>query len=309
MPAAGCGCIADMMLLPLAAATLSASTMAAAAALSAPPPGIAALMQAPMTASLEQYEGAKPRAWTSRGMELFKRGRLSESVAAFDRVIELAPAQKPYMWQRGLSLYYLERQGEAAMQFEIDVAVNPNDTEESIWRWLAQVRHHRQGGGLPAAAIAAARTDLLKLGRDSRPVMRAAMELFAGTGGSVAALDVAGGARGGAASASASSGEQARVGRQQGHNRFYADLCVFRTRVARALLSWPSNSCTNLVRRHRRVNIGTAAQTHLPPGYTAAWAHQVLGPCYRSRSCSSVLIPPGAFSQLPRAVARGHGRG
>ena len=181
--------------------------MAAAAALSAPPPGIAALMQAPMPASLEQYEGVEPRAWTSRGMELFKRGRLSESVAAFDRVIELAPAQKPYMWQRGLSLYYLERQGEAAMQFEIDVAVNPNDTEEAIWRWLAQVRRSRRVDALsPAAAVARARADMLKVGADARPVMRAAMALFSGEGGSAeqtdaadesaaTALDVAGGKR------------------------------------------------------------------------------------------------------------------
>lgn len=33
-----------------------------------------------------------------------------------------------YMWQRGLSLYYLGRFAEGAEQFRIDVAVNPNDT-------------------------------------------------------------------------------------------------------------------------------------------------------------------------------------
>jgi tetratricopeptide (TPR) repeat protein len=145
-------------------------------------------------------------------MELFKRGRVAESVADFDRVIALAPAREPYLWQRGLSLYYAERLEDAAAQFEVDVAVNPNDTEESIWRWLAQARAHRLAGQTPAAAAAAARADLLAVGRDPRPVMRAAMELFAGEGGA-AALDAAGGARGDGASSSSSSGESTRPSR------------------------------------------------------------------------------------------------
>jgi hypothetical protein len=33
------------------------------------------------------------------------------------------------MWQRGLSLYYVERFADGAKQFRDDVAVNPNDTE------------------------------------------------------------------------------------------------------------------------------------------------------------------------------------
>eukprot|EP01046_Picozoa_sp_COSAG06_P066276 COSAG06_NODE_16648_length_989_cov_0.670787_2_plen_122_part_00 len=109
------------------------------------------------------------------------------------------------MWQRGLSLFYAERQEDAMEQFEVDVAVNPNDTEESIWRWLAQVRLLRAEGADVSSAVARARGDLLKVGTDLRPVMRSAMELFAGSRGgggsagdsaSVEALDAAGGARG-----------------------------------------------------------------------------------------------------------------
>ena len=109
------------------------------------------------------------------------------------------------MWQRGLSLFYAERQEEAMEQFEVDVAVNPNDTEESIWRWLAQVRLLRAEGADVSSAVARARGDLLKVGTDPRLVMRSAMELFAGSRGgggsegdstSVEALDAAGGARG-----------------------------------------------------------------------------------------------------------------
>jgi hypothetical protein len=48
----------------------------------------------------------------------------------FDQVLALAPKMRPYMWQRGLSLYYLGRFEDGAQQFRDDVAVNPNDTEE-----------------------------------------------------------------------------------------------------------------------------------------------------------------------------------
>ena len=81
-------------------------------------------------------------------MELFKRGRVDESILDFDRVIALNPAQRPYMWQRGLSLYYLERHEEAVEQFAIDVAVNPNDTEETIWHFLCNVRRPRPPGAV-----------------------------------------------------------------------------------------------------------------------------------------------------------------
>lgn len=60
------------------------------------------------------------------------------------QVIEVAPSQTPYLWQRGLSLYYADRFQDGADQFRRDVAVNPNDTEEAIWAFLCEV-------GSPAA--------------------------------------------------------------------------------------------------------------------------------------------------------------
>ena len=86
------------------------------------------------------------------------------------------------MWQRGLSLYYVGRYAEGAKQFRDDVAVNPNDTEESIWALLCEAR---------LAGFDAARRDMLRVGRDPRPVMRAAYELFRGEG-DMAALEAAG---------------------------------------------------------------------------------------------------------------------
>ncbi|KAM3405655.1 hypothetical protein ACQJBY_008266 [Aegilops geniculata] len=71
--------------------------------------------------------------------------------------------------QRGLSLYYLDRFEDAAEQFRLDVAANPNDTEESIWRFLYEAQLYGVDG---------ARNRFLEVGLDRRPVMREAYALF-----------------------------------------------------------------------------------------------------------------------------------
>ncbi|XP_022999590.1 uncharacterized protein LOC111493913 isoform X4 [Cucurbita maxima] len=75
-----------------------------------------------------------------RGMLLFREGDVSGSLAEFDKAIELDPRQKAYLWQRGLSLYYLDRFEEGAEQFRLDVAQNPSDTEESIWCFVCEAQ-------------------------------------------------------------------------------------------------------------------------------------------------------------------------
>ncbi|QHO44949.1 uncharacterized protein DS421_6g175030 [Arachis hypogaea] len=78
-------------------------------------------------------------------------GDVSESLVEFDRAIELDLHQKAYLWQRGLSLYYLDRGTELDFHFvvdlkkelssfRLDVAQNPNDTEESIWCFLCEAQ-------------------------------------------------------------------------------------------------------------------------------------------------------------------------
>lgn len=56
-----------------------------------------------------------------------------------------------------------------AIQFRQDVAVNPNDTEEAIWAYLCEARE---------VGTEAARAQFLSVGRDPRPVMRAAEAAF-----------------------------------------------------------------------------------------------------------------------------------
>ena len=60
--------------------------------------------------------------------------------------------------------------------------MNPNDTEESIWAFLCEAQLH---------GPKVARQQMLQVGRDPRPVMRAAYELFRGEG-DMAALEAAG---------------------------------------------------------------------------------------------------------------------
>ncbi|KAJ1687674.1 hypothetical protein LUZ63_019064 [Rhynchospora breviuscula] len=104
-----------------------------------------------------------------RGMNLFRKGDVSGSMIEFDRAIELDPRQKAYLWQRGLSLYYLNRFEEGAAQFRLDVAANPNDTEESIWCYLCESQ---------IFGVEDARKRFLEVGQDPRPVMREAYLMF-----------------------------------------------------------------------------------------------------------------------------------
>ena len=148
-------------------AALLAPGVLAAASVSAPPIARAALDP---TSSL-----------TRRGMAKFVQNDVEGSIADFDLVVQSAPRMSPYMWQRGLSLYYAERYEDGAAQFRKDVAVNPNDTEEAIWAFLCDARDPNVGFR---------RADLMRVGPDPRRYMRAAYDLFdAGDAASDAALE------------------------------------------------------------------------------------------------------------------------
>jgi tetratricopeptide (TPR) repeat protein len=82
----------------------------------------------------------EPQAYVRRGMVNFKLAKIDESIADFDRAELLAPRLLPYLWQRGLSYYYAERFEEGAKQFEVDLTVNAQDVEETVWRYLYRSR-------------------------------------------------------------------------------------------------------------------------------------------------------------------------
>ncbi|VFR01734.1 unnamed protein product [Cuscuta campestris] len=104
-----------------------------------------------------------------RGMLLFRQGDVMGSLVEFDKAIKLNPRHREYLWQRGLSLYYMDRFEEGAEQFRLDVAKNPSDTEESIWCFLCEAQLY---------GTVEARRRFLLVGVDPRPVMREAYNLF-----------------------------------------------------------------------------------------------------------------------------------
>jgi lipoprotein NlpI len=101
----------------------------------------------------------------------FENGRVAESAASFDRVAELAPAQAPHLWQRGIALYYAGRYADCRRQFESHRTVNPNDVENAAWHFLCVARQES-----PEKARAA----LLPVGPDSRVPMGEVYRMFRG---------------------------------------------------------------------------------------------------------------------------------
>ncbi|WP_414752161.1 tetratricopeptide repeat protein [Anabaena sp. CCY 9910] len=112
-----------------------------------------------------------PNAYVRRGMVQFQLAKIEESIDDFDTAEKLDDRIKPYLWQRGLSYYYADRFAEGAQQFEIDLTVNSQDVEETVWRYLCMAR---------LVGVTEARNNLLTVKNDPRLIMRSVYDLFAG---------------------------------------------------------------------------------------------------------------------------------
>jgi lipoprotein NlpI len=128
-------------------------------------------------------QGQSPRALLDRAVSEFSKGHIAESVAAFDELARLAPADAPYLWQRGIALYYAGRYQDCRRQFESHRTVNPADVENAAWHFLCVAR---------AESPKAARTALLPVGPDSRVPMREIYEMFRGTATAESVVKAAG---------------------------------------------------------------------------------------------------------------------
>ncbi|TAE59827.1 MAG: hypothetical protein EAZ87_08275 [Nostocales cyanobacterium] len=111
-----------------------------------------------------------PNVYVRRGMVYFQLGKIQESIIDFDTAEKLDDRITPYLWQRGLSYYYVERFADGAKQFEIDLTVNAQDVEETVWRYLCIAR---------LSGVEAARNSLLPVKNDPRKIMRSVYDLFA----------------------------------------------------------------------------------------------------------------------------------
>jgi lipoprotein NlpI len=125
-----------------------------------------------------------PDFYQRRGEEHFRAGRIAESIADFDKVIELQPASEPHHWQRGISHYYAGRFADGRRQFELHRTVNPHDVENAAWHYLCVARQQT-----PAAARQA--LIAIDTARDRRIPMKEVYELYAGRGSAQAVLDAA----------------------------------------------------------------------------------------------------------------------
>lgn len=111
--------------------------------------------------------------WQMRGELNFKASHFKESVADFDRVLQISPEQAPHHWQRGISLYYADRFTDGRRQFELHQTVNPNDVENAVWHFLCMVR---------AEGVTNARKAMIAVGPDARVPMSEIYALYRGTG-------------------------------------------------------------------------------------------------------------------------------
>lgn len=113
----------------------------------------------------------RPQELLDRAVAHFDVGRIAESAADFDRLAQADPAAMPYLWQRGIVLYYAGRFADCRQQFERHRTVNPDDVENAAWHFLCVAR---------AESALRARAALLPVGPDSRVPMRQVYEMFRG---------------------------------------------------------------------------------------------------------------------------------
>jgi lipoprotein NlpI len=113
-----------------------------------------------------------PQVILNRAVADFENGRFAEAAAAFDSLANAVPDRAPYLWQRGIALYYAGRYDDCRRQFESHRTVNPDDVENAAWHFLCVARAES-----PAKATAA----LLPVGPDARVPMREVYQMFRGT--------------------------------------------------------------------------------------------------------------------------------
>jgi lipoprotein NlpI len=112
-----------------------------------------------------------PKALLDRAVDEFAQGRFAQAAATFDEAAKMIPQEAPYLWQRGIALYYAGRYTDCRRQFESHRTVNPDDVENAAWHFLCVAREQS-----PDKARAA----LLPVGLDPRSPMREVYQMFRG---------------------------------------------------------------------------------------------------------------------------------
>ena len=122
------------------------------------------------TAAIQQ-DGKLAAAYYLRGREHFRLGNIEQSVADFDRYVELQPAVESRQWERGIADYYAKQYEKGAKQFVLYQTFHNNDVENSVWRYLCMVPNH---------GIEKSRAVMLPIENDRRVPMMQVYELYRG---------------------------------------------------------------------------------------------------------------------------------
>jgi lipoprotein NlpI len=109
----------------------------------------------------------------ARGEQHFRKARIDQSIADFERQIQLTPIRAAEHWQLGIAYYYAGEYEKGARQFELHRTVNPQDVENAAWHFLCAVR-------APQGSVEAARKTLIPVTRDTRVPMAQIQQMFAG---------------------------------------------------------------------------------------------------------------------------------
>jgi tetratricopeptide (TPR) repeat protein len=120
-----------------------------------------------------------PSQLVQAGMRAFTKGEIVRSVELFDDAKQKNPELDNYLWQRGLSLYYMNEFDACADQFKRDVVVNKDDTEEAIWNLACSTQsNYEKGKGDKSLEIA--RKNMLNVGKDRRAILNTAYNVYKG---------------------------------------------------------------------------------------------------------------------------------
>mmetsp|Transcript_28244 Transcript_28244/g.33437 ORF Transcript_28244/g.33437 Transcript_28244/m.33437 type:complete len:291 (+) Transcript_28244:21-893(+) len=120
------------------------------------------------------------------GMRSFQEGNVQGSIDYFDRADKMDASLRPYLWQRGISYYYMNRFQEGSDQFRNDVKVNPLDVEEIVWDIACTSRlmtSTKTNDGDAVVSLPPSNKMSLPPGRkDGRKIMGTVYSLFRGDG-------------------------------------------------------------------------------------------------------------------------------
>lgn len=162
-----------------AAMFLIASTTMTALGQAETPADALAKAEADHTATLKR-EPDNASLYHQRGVVRFFQLKFAESLADFDKFIEMRPSREPYHWQRGLVHYYAGKYEAGRKQFESHQTVNTQDVENAVWHYLCVSK---------IDGVKAAEKLFIKITSDRRVPLKEIHALFAGKGTEQQVLD------------------------------------------------------------------------------------------------------------------------